>query len=530
MRKLLLVLSAKYINGDLQQNFGQIPPVLLPYQNKELLVHICKNNSQQFDVKVVADEGYEMIADLVQRDSLDCEVVYSKNSQDLKQSIIAGGIEDYDQVVILMGDTFIKNSTFTTYTGDMIAYEKNTEAYEYISFNIDNGAVVVEAEQKGDNIFCGIFSISAPSLFSAHLNQASGMYEALETYSRKQAFEFKHEADWIDLGHFKSFLESEINEVEARYFNQILIDKKKGKLVKKSEEKKKFVNEINWYLNIPNNLNYITPRIFDYSTDYNNLFIEMEYYSYMTLHNLFVYGNANENKWIEIFNTLFETLDEFQKYSLKLETEEVNRCLRTIYYDKTIERLNALKEVEEFQKYFCDELEINGAVYPGLNKIIDTLENVIEVHLLNNDKFTVIHGDYFFANILYDSKSNFIRTVDPRGDFGGYGIYGDPRYDIAKLSHSVNGKYDFIIKDMFNLDLNNNVFSVNAKKDSNKLEQILAEKIQERYNIEEIKLIESLLFLSMVPLHKDYPQRQHVMLMTGITQYQKVLKNILQGD
>lgn len=47
--------------------------------------------------------------------------------------------------------------------------------------------------------------------------------------------------------------------------------------------------------------------------------------------------------------------------------------------------------------------------------------------------------------------------MNPRGKFGKYDIYGDPRYELAKLFHSVDGKYDFIIKDLFNInyDLHN---------------------------------------------------------------------------
>ena len=49
---------------------------------------------------------------------------------------------------------------------------------------------------------------------------------------------------------------------------------------------------------------------------------------------------------------------------------------------------------------------------------------------------------------MVDDNFSFIKVIDPRGKFGTYDIYGDFRYELAKLFHSVDGKYDFIIKDL----------------------------------------------------------------------------------
>ena len=43
------------------------------------------------------------------------------------------------------------------------------------------------------------------------------------------------------------------------------------------------------------------------------------------------------------------------------------------------------------------------------------------------------------------------------------------------------------------------------------------------YNINEIRLIEALLFISMVPYHKDYPDRQNMMYITGIKYLNEIL-------
>ena len=54
---------------------------------------------------------------------------------------------------------------------------------------------------------------------------------------------------------------------------------------------------------------------------------------------------------------------------------------------------------------------------------------------------SIMHGDFCLSNILYDLRSRICKLLDPRGSFGASGIYGDPRYDVAKLYHSVYGLY-----------------------------------------------------------------------------------------
>lgn len=52
---------------------------------------------------------------------------------------------------------------------------------------------------------------------------------------------------------------------------------------------------------------------------------------------------------------------------------------------------------------------------------------------------------------MVDNNFSFIKVIDPKEKFGMYDIYGDARYKFAKLFHSIGGKYDFIIKDLFNM-------------------------------------------------------------------------------
>ena len=149
--------------------------------------------------------------------------------------------------------------------------------------------------------------------------------------------------------------------------------------------------------------------------------------------------------------------------------------------------------------------------------------------LFDVDEFSVIHGDLCFANIMVDENYSFIKVIDPRGKFGNFDIYGDFRYELAKLFHSVDGKYDFIIKDLFKINYkseeNEVNYSIINRVRTFDLYQTFLEVFKEAIgnDLKKIELIEALLFLTMIPLHNESFEHQLVMLGTGLEILNRVI-------
>ena len=543
--RLLVIPSAKLINEELQSRYGKIIPLLIPLENGIVLDKLYKKYEDYYD---------EIIITLYEEAENTLKIINLKNYPKLKIKIlsklddIGNGIkevlkdlknrENISNLSINFGDIYIKN--LNKYLNkNILCYSKNSEIDRWAYFTKENNTLIITQEKTKEttinqrkNILIGFFNITLVEKFYSIISKKEKgkkdtLYQSLEEYNSYNRLECVLEDNWDDFGHLDNFLKAQ-KMVEARFFNEISIDKDKNILTKKSEEKEKLINEIKWFLTLPNKLQWITPRIYSYSLEWEQPKVSMEYYSYPTLHHLYLYGNHNIDKWKKIFKKLFYVHNEMKGYSLKINKEDIKRALNNIYINKTIERLTKVKQDRNFSRYFEEEFYINNIKIESLSKLKELVIKLVEKLEINKkEELNIIHGDYFFANMLYDPTADIIKLIDPRGDFGGYGIYGDPNYDLAKLAHSVDGKYDFIVEDLFELEELDKGFNYKIvySEKYDEIKELFYSHFDKKVRLK-IKFIQALLFLSMIPLHKDKPKRQKVMLGVGVRILNEVMEEI----
>ena len=464
---------------------------------------------------------------------------------DLGHTIYFGLKDAVGAVIINFADTIVLDSV-TGIKGDAFFCQEDYMSDTWTYFDEKDGTIVriydkePAKEKKKKRLFVGVFQFTDAVYFRKCLEtafeqeslQMSTFYCALQEYSKKYPMQAVLTNNWFDIGHEDKYYNSKL-EVRAREFNHITIDKNRGILKKTSDDKDKFIGEIKWYLKLPADVEYVRPRIFDYSTSYINPYISMEYYAYHTIHELFLYGDLTLQQWVDIFNRIRFVCDDFKRYTVK--DTNIRSALEEMYLTKTLQRLEKMKKDGRFLAFFELPIEVNGKKYLPLNEIIIVLEKAIPEMLYDVDAFNIIHGDLCFANIMVDSNFSFIKVIDPRGKFGTYDIYGDFRYELAKLFHSVDGKYDFIIKDLFDLDYNSETACINYRIQDRKREFDLYKVFLNTFaaeidrDLEKIELIEALLFLSMIPLHSESIRHQIVMLGTGLEILNRVI-NIQIGE
>jgi hypothetical protein len=189
------------------------------------------------------------------------------------------------------------------------------------------------------------------------------------------------------------------------------------------------------------------------------------------------------------------------------------------YLRKTLERLEMF--AEETGLSLTEPVKFNGKSFPSLSAIAERVALLIPD--ASDEDMCLIHGDLCYSNILFDSRSFQIKVIDPRGlNFAGQpSIYGDSRYDLAKLNHSVVGRYDEIVAGRFDFTRNGIL-----NFDLNLPEKASRQQIEDRFlgtqfggrsaNSLAIKAITITLFLSMLPLHRDNEGRQLAFLANAV--------------
>ena len=321
---------------------------------------------------------------------------------------------------------------------------------------------------------------------------------------------------WLDVGNADHLQEARQRLIQSRSFNTLELDPLRGTVTKRSSYRTKFYDEVNYFKLLPEDLIAYFPRILASSTLPGLEYLKMEYYAYPTLADLFLFDERPVGFWRKAFARLKAICDDFSKYEYGAD-----ECIASdIYLKKNIERFETyLLAVPDLAKSFveCSAPRINGVAVASPRDVIEKSKAKL-ANLAKGVRLTPIHGDLCLSNILCEPNSCLIKLLDPRGSFGQRGVLGDIRYDVAKLAHSVIGRYDFIVNDLYRLDVRDGDLFLEfpLRKD---IEPIIAEfeaAFMSRTDRNEIILITAWLFLSMLPLHADHPKRQLAMLAVGL--------------
>ena len=240
-------------------------------------------------------------------------------------------------------------------------------------------------------------------------------FDEIESFTLSNCFEVG------EVDKYENLIASEINH---RFFNEVIIDG--NKVIKKCIDPKYedvHNKEKLWYNAVSDRLENI-PKIHSYNP------FTMEKINGDHLWDI-------EDDKEQLINNFCDALDSLHNIA---EVEANNDDMIDVYLNKTKSR------VEEVRSLIRDidepMVKINSRMC--INPLCDEEYFVNHIKKISNiDKFNIIHGDNTFSNTIADENSK-IWFIDPRGVFGNTPIYGDRRYDYAKLYYSAYGNYDSI--------------------------------------------------------------------------------------
>ncbi len=548
MSKALLLPSAKLVPAELQSDFGFIPSAMIPLGSHPAIHYISRPYiDQDYLAYVAIHEGADLIQDyLANRSDLPIIATEVGPTRNLGETVLAAlktMTDTPEELVINFADTYLEGDIAV---GDTVYYREQEDVFRWTTFELDSSANMVNLGDKNRArlttlqslpVFIGVFSISRFHAFRDDLAEAcerSGVaseldpfYQAIARYFnrlRPDEKNFQKADKWWDFGHLDTYYAMKKGLfLNVRHFNSVHVDARRGILRKTSRNVQKFAQEVLWYSKLPVPLQYMVPRVFSYDLSRSDPFVDLEFYGYPALNDMYLYGHCDLGAWNNIFDAIELILDDMGRYHLEdVDSDAVMAGMQEMYEQKTVGRLGELANDDRFATFFGAEVVINGCPHPGLGRIMAALPDVIgRSGIYRDEVFSVCHGDLCLSNILYDQRSRIVRVIDPRGTFGSFDLYGDPRYDMAKLCHSIEGDYDFIVNGLFQLTRNGDelAYRTYVHERHRNVKKLFNDRFRQLWGEEkyaQVKLIEALLFLSMVPLHRDQFEAQQVFIAKGI--------------
>jgi len=422
-------------------------------------------------------------------------MIYILNSKIIDQDFIDFYKVDYLSKVKIGNSTILDKIVKTEYTlinniDEIKEYDENVtiltlscyndeinQIYEYIDF----------IESSSLDVFIGH---SNCYIFKGNLN----------TFINKENYLKIDLPDFItDLSNNNTLIKVIKDNLDTRHFNSI---KLMGSLfTKTSKDKNKLKLEFTFLKSVPEHLKSIYAEVFEYDENETEANYTLQAYNLKDV----AYQFLSNTLSIKDFKELLKQLKLYFENS-KIDSNTNSNILKEDFkflIKKNIDRLKSLQLHNELFKMLNDFSKYNYQI--DIDDFSKLINDELYKHQKEFLKTTPIfsHGDLCFSNILFDSKLNEIKLIDPRG-YENQGVRS-PYYDAAKLSHSYLGKYDLIINKKSSVLLDSKFkIKLEFHKSYKLKNQHLLDIFKELdLNTKLIRLIESSLFLSMLTLHSE---------------------------
>lgn len=324
---------------------------------------------------------------------------------------------------------------------------------------------------------------------------------------------------------YTDFLKFFSGGFEARYFNSVQSDE--YIVTKSSTNKKKMKAEHDYFYLLPENMKswFVVP--YNYTETDKGASYSMERIKAPDVALQWVHEAIS----LDDFKQLMDKIMFFivNRSKRKIEKEKYFENMKKLYDIKVMSRFEQLKEMPEYKK--LEEIVKLNTKYQSLDEIIDEYMKLYKDYV-SKYKFDFIevigHGDLCFSNMLYYKDIELLKFIDVKGATKEEELWMDPYYDLAKLSHSICGDYDFFNYDMVDVIIDNDL-SLQLrfeKRDTTKFVEIFKQKLEENgYNYKLVRLFEMSLFLSMLPLHMDNRRKVLGFLLNSI----RILEELKNG-
>ena len=318
------------------------------------------------------------------------------------------------------------------------------------------------------------------------------------------------------LGEYENFLRYISGGFDVRFFNSLSGDALT--VVKSSQNRQKIHAEYQFYHLLPDDMKmwFVMPYDFQESSDAASYRMERYYVPDLAIR--WVHRAIGLDEMDKLLEKLFHFVNSRKRRAASYSAYKA--LMDSLYLEKVSSRLEELKEHSQYAilaKYITIGTSFSG----GLDEIFQWYQKLYEKSVkirTGNPESVIGHGDLCFSNILFSKDTNLLRLIDPKGAMREEELWTDPYYDIAKLSHSICGLYDFFNSDLHHITLDTDLrFQLEIDFDNTRYKDLFKKYVEENgFSYLAVRIYEASLFLSMLPLHMDRPQKVFGFILNAI--------------
>jgi GTP:adenosylcobinamide-phosphate guanylyltransferase len=481
---LNVIVQAGGRGSRLRHHTWNKPKCLVSVQGKPMLYHAFEKFP---DARfwIIADYGHDQLKNYLDINDPGVELTLIRTDQKGTCSGIDQALEQIpstEPVLLIWSDLIISDIEIPSAAEKPVIY--TTSAFT-CRWSLNSGNQLTETPSTSSGI-PGIFYFSQKSEFP--VPPSSG--EFVKWLSQNlDSFDVMHCDTLSELGDFSSIEEENDRAGFSRFFNQVtILESTVSKSSKLPEYQHLIEKEQHWYQAVSELGFRRIPRIIS-----TNPFV-MERISGHHAYQVSDYSTREKRAVLADYIYSLQNLHDLAS------VPSVQEDIVQVYLKKTQSRVSSVSAL--IPNFHSSAVTVNGK--KCRNVFSEKHQNILPelMDILIPEQFVPIHGDPTFSNSLIDQNLK-VQYIDPRGYFHNQGIWGDARYDYAKVYYSALGGYDSFNRRKFKLHVDPE--TVEILQETPEFSTVADEVFQEFFgaDLARIQIIHGLIWLGLSGYVRD---------------------------
>ena len=492
-KKPALCILAAGVGSRLENLSHHINKGLLPLDNKAVITHMIDKTPKEYDIIIALGYKGSMVREYCE--AAHPNINFTFVEVDKYEGEGTGPAYSINQCKKYLQRPFIWVTADTIISDELPNIDSNwlgvyptdiPELYATVDVSDDKAISFKNKDKKGyKNAFIGLAGVLDYETFWNELDVDCGeivsAYYNLNKYSNMKTKVF----DWYDVGTVDNYIKAKKLFKNSKVYS---IPKTNGEFLYKVNDR---------FIKLSSDENFIEQRI-KRADNLGKLTPTLNYkgknlYSYDWVEGEVFYDYNDIKTWKRFLD--FANKNLWKEVSVDFDFKAV--C-KKFYHDKTMNRVKLFLESRD--DVFKGKHIVNGIPTDG---IFDLLEIFHWDKVFNGIPTNSFHGDFHFDHIVYGVENFYL--LDWRQNFGG-GDVGDVYYDLAKMYGGILMSYKLMKNEKnFSCFVDENVVNYDHKSEPilDEFEPIYERWIKHNnYDLNKVKLITSIIFLNMAPLHE----------------------------